>query len=234
MIPAARHKAVSAAGIAVVSASNGGAQTGSASIPAPASIVAGNLLLAVFGAQDTKATLSLASTGWTKLTSFVTNTTNDEAHVGLFWKIATSSEPGSYTFAGATVKALNVGIMQISGVNVASPFNGQTPTTKTGTASTSAVFPALTTTGVGALLGVAAQIGNFTTAMSTSFTSGAGYSTGVSSVSQAAMQNTFDSESTFATLSASAAIAAGSNTPAAGTFNVSHAYAAITVPLKPA
>ncbi|WP_109479137.1 hypothetical protein [Paraburkholderia sp. C35] len=235
MIPAVtRYRAPPAgSGIQVVSSSNGGSQTSSATIPAPSGIVAGNLLYALFTCDDTKSPLSLACAGWTLHTSLIFTTHNDNGFIGGFYKIATASEPASYTFSGATVKSVNIGILNLSGVNQSDPINSVVPVTKKATAATSCVFPAITLPKALYLLLIAGQGGSFSGSVSNVFTPPAGYTMGVSSTSQYNQGSNYDAESSFGALS-NAAVAAGAQTPAPGTFNVSYAYGAINVALNPA
>lgn len=219
-------------GIEVVSVSDGGAQAATASIPAPANIVAGNLLYAVASADDSAATSTLASTGWTLHKRYIFTTRNDNGNIYGFYKIASASEPAAYTFSGTNVHALNVGIMQLSGVDPNDPFGGIAPTAAKAAASTVAAYPAITTTVAGKLLAVAAQAGNYSGSVSNACTPGAGYTGAVSSVSQYASGSVYDAESTFAALS-DATLDPGSLTPPSGTFNVSYVHGTMTVFLKP-
>jgi hypothetical protein len=221
-------------GVRLVSSSNGGAQTGSATIPAPSGIVAGNLLYAAFVCDDTASALSLASAGWTRHgTPLLYTSHNDNGFIGGFYKVATASEPASYTFSGATVKALTVGIVNLSGVNTSDPFNAVAPATKKAVAATSCVFPAITLPKALYLLLIAGQGGSFSGSVSNAFTPPSGYSLAVASTSQYNLGSTYDAESVFAALS-TGPVAAGSQTPAPGTFNVSYAYGAACVALNPA
>jgi hypothetical protein len=235
IIPAVtRYRApVVVAGVKLVSASDGGSQTSTATIAAPSGIVAGNLLYAVFTCDDTAAAVSLACAGWTLHTSLLFTSHNDNGFIGGFYKIATASEPTSYTFSGSTVKSVNIGIMNLSGVNQASPFNSVAPVTKKATASTSCVFSAITLPKAMCLLLIAGQGGSYSGSVSNVFTPPSGYAIGVSSTSQYNKGSTYDGESSFGALS-NAAIAAGTQVPAPGTFNVSYAYGAVTVALNPA
>lgn len=240
LIPAlTRYRAPASAGIAIVSSSQGGGESappafvGSVSIPAPAGIVAGNLLLAVFSCDDSTAPTTITSTGWTLLVTFQFSTRNNFGNMGVFWKLATASEPSSYAFNGAACYALNVGIIQLSGVNKTSPFNSVAATSRKATAATAPVFPAITLPKAMYVLQVVAQGGNFTNAVSTAYAPPTGYTLAVSSTSQSSGATTDDSEATFAALS-NTIIAAGSYTPPSGTLNKSFQYGAQSVALNPA
>jgi hypothetical protein len=240
VIPAlCRYRASASTPIAVVSTSQGGAEVappsfvGAVSIPAPSGIVAGNLLLAVFSCDDSTAPTTITSTGWTLLVTFQFSTRNNFGNIGVFWKIATASEPASYAFNGAACYAMNIGIIQLSGVNSASPFNGVAATARKAVAAVTPVFPAITLPKAMYVLQVVAQGGNFTNAVSTSYTPSADYTLAVSSTSQVNGYVTDDAEVTFAALS-KARIAAGAYTPTSGTLSKSYQYGAVSVALNPA
>lgn len=240
MIPAlCRYRAPAGKPIAIVSSSQGGGEAvvpafvGTVSIPAPSGIVAGNLLIAVFSCDDSAAPTTITATGWTLLVSYQFSTRNNEGSVGVFWKIATASEPASYTFNGASCYAMNVGIIQLSGVNASSPFNSVAPTKTKGTATVTPLFPAITLPKAMYVLQVVAQGGNYSNGVSTAYTPSSDYTLAVASTSQANAAATDDSESTFAALS-NARIVAGTYTPTSGTLNKSYQYGSLSVALNPA
>lgn len=240
MIPAlCRYRApVVVSSIKVVSSSQGGAENGTLgsavnSIPAPAGIVAGNLLLAVFSSDDSVSPTSLSCSGWTLLKSYLFTTHNNDGNMGVFWKIATASEPAAYSFDQTKCYAMNMGIIQLSGVNASNPFGGVAPTAAKAIATTTPVFPAITLAQSMAVLEVVAQAGNYSGSVSTSYTPPTGYTLAVASTSQSNGAATWDSEATFAALS-TALIPASTYTPPSGTLSKSYAYGALSVALNPA
>lgn len=236
MMPAlTRHRGVPYTGpaITLVSKADGGAQASSAAITAPAGIQSGDLLYAVFVCDDTAAAVSLTCAGWTLHASHLFTTHNNNGFIGAFYKIATASEPASYTFSSATATAMTIGILCFSGVSQSSPFAGIAPATHSAAAATACVFPAITLTAPMYVLAVAGQGGNYTNNVSNAFTPPAGYTLTDSSISQYNQGGTgSDSESVFSMLSNSG-FAAGTRTPLNGTFNTSYAYGSMTVALNP-
>jgi hypothetical protein len=111
----------------VSSASGSDNNTTTLTVSAPASIVAGNVLLAYL--TNSGAAPTAGPTGWTQLSS--AGTAN-----AAWWKLATSSEPTSYTWtfgAGTYAEGL---IVQYSGVG-STPIDTYTNNSATGTAITS-------------------------------------------------------------------------------------------------
>ena len=110
------------------------AQNGSATtlaIPRPAGTVAGNLLLAQVSFEkgsDAGSNAQLTPSGWTMVTR-----TNQGTDLGtaVLWRVATASEPASYTWTfGQSVKAAG-GILRYTGVDTSSPvvaFSGNSGT----------------------------------------------------------------------------------------------------------
>jgi hypothetical protein len=93
----------------------------SISITAPSSIASGNLLIA---ASSSGTETFTPPTGW--LLYGTEASSGDSPQISIFTKIATGSEPGSYSFTcnnGAS-DAVNIAILNISGANTASPVNG--------------------------------------------------------------------------------------------------------------
>ncbi len=205
----------------------------SATIPAPAGMVAGNLLLAVFSCDDGVTPTSITSPGWTLLTSYLFTTRNNNGIVGVFYKIAGASEPASYTFTGSQANAMNVGIIQLAGVNATNPFGGVAPTTYKAAATLNPVFPAITLPKAMFVMQVCAQGGNYTNAVSSAYTPPAGYTIAVQSITQYNGAAIYDSEATFAALS-DAIQPAGVVTPPSGTFQKSYLYGSLSIALNPA
>ena len=89
-------------------------------VAAPTAIASGNLLIA-FTTSDGASTFS-APSGWT-LYELIPAVSNSPSFT-IFWKIATGSEPSTYSFVASPVEALIVSILNISGASIVSPFNG--------------------------------------------------------------------------------------------------------------
>ena len=125
--------------VAFVSASaNWTVGTGtSTAVPAPASIVAGNLLMAVMQVMYGTASAG-ASSGWTKQTELGAGTA---AYIAVFTKTATGSEPGSYTFTWTGVSYGAVNILQYSGTT---GLDGTSQLINSTTANTSIAAPSIT------------------------------------------------------------------------------------------
>lgn len=214
-----------------VSSSNGGAQgTNTVSIAAPANITAGNLLYAVAGYDNLDNTAALTCDGWTSHASLRYSTNNNSGFLHTLFKIATASEPASYTFSGGNIDALNVGIIQLSGINPSNPFGNVVPTQQKNASSTSAKYPSITTPSQGSILVLAAQGGAYSGAVSTSLTPGTGYTEAVASTSQYKGYSNVESQCLFADLSGS--LAAGTYTPPSGTFSKAYTNGTMAVFLK--
>lgn len=218
-------------GVAVVSVSDGGSQTSSAVVTAPAGVVLGHLLYALVACDDTAANPTITCTGWTQHIKLVINTANDNGFLIGFYKWATASEPTSYTWSGATNKACTIGLIALSGVNATTPFNA-TPTIRTAASSATCVFPAITTTTSCAIILGAAQVGSFSAVTSNAIVWGSGYTSAVNSLSQYNKQATYDAEVVYGGFAA--AIGAGTFTAPSATFNKAFKYGAMVVALNPA
>ena len=132
----------------------------------PTGVVAGDIMFANIanycdGCTQTNAILS----GWT----LVAGTTIERGRASLLWKIATASEPASYTFAVTNSSSFAVGgIVAFSGVNNTTPFD-VTPRTSWTTATNANVttIPSITTLSTNTavlLFGAAARINSTTNA----------------------------------------------------------------------
>jgi hypothetical protein len=110
--------------LSVVSSTTGNNGVAGASsttiILAPASITSGNLLVAIVGTGGGSA-ITVPS-GWTLYK--VVAASGGSPALNIYWKIATGSEPSSYTFTLSPVDTLLVSILNISGANTITPFNG--------------------------------------------------------------------------------------------------------------
>ena len=103
---------------------------------------AGDLLIAAIATdEDTSATLS-APSGWTSINS--PGSYSSAVTLGAWWRIATATEPASYTFTWAGGQQAYGWMMRFTGNNSTSPING-TPSVWGGSSSTP-TSPAVTTT----------------------------------------------------------------------------------------
>ena len=129
----------------VGSASNG--NTSTISLPVPAAAAAGDVLVAhvvlhthVFGANPLP-----APSGWTRVR---TDSDNNHVIAAVFWRVATGSEPASYSFtnnSGDTTQQATGAIMAYRGVDPAHPIDAHAGATSV-TGSDTLVAPSVTTT----------------------------------------------------------------------------------------
>jgi uncharacterized repeat protein (TIGR01451 family) len=104
----------------------------------------GDLLIAIMVTDGDSETLT-APAGWTAITGNI-----GSAHTSRSWyRIAGSSEPGSYTFTVSSNEAITLGILRFSGHDPVTPIN--ISGTATG-ASVSPTSPSVTTTAADALI----------------------------------------------------------------------------------
>ena len=110
---------------------NGGNGVGSVTVSKPSGTTENDLLVAVVIIDD-RDNFSTPS-GWTRIADM--NSGNNKARCKIFWKIAGSSEPSSYTFDAATGGSndVDVSILRYSGVNTSSPI--PTVSSRTGSSS---------------------------------------------------------------------------------------------------
>lgn len=122
---------MSAAIISVSSGNNGGT-TGIATIPAPTSITAGNILIALI-TTDGGSSINLP-TGF----SSITTGASSGPRFQIASKVAGSSEPGSYGFSpsGSTPVDIKVTILNTNGLDQTTPINGFFPNTQTSATQT--------------------------------------------------------------------------------------------------
>lgn len=117
-----------------VSGSGGAGSAASVTCTAPASIVSGNLLVAILGSFSGANTTP--PSGWT--TVGYNGNSAVSGNIQVCTKTATGSEPGSYTFNATGATGIAVVILQFSGTGTvldgSCAFNPQTGTTTTGTA----------------------------------------------------------------------------------------------------
>ncbi len=112
-------------------------------IPAPSGVQAGDVMLGAVAVRG--APRITAPAGWVLVREDVNGTTQKQA---VYYKVAGSSEPASFTWTFSASRAAAGGIFDYAGVNTSSPIDrsgGQV----TSTASTSITAPSITTTSNG-------------------------------------------------------------------------------------
>jgi hypothetical protein len=114
-------------------------------VTAPSSITSGNLLVAEVTYNST-VTITPPS-GWTLYQTIAA--TSGSPVVSIYWKIATGSEPGTYVFTpSSSASVALVSMLNISGTNTTTPFNGyftSNTTTASVTAGSSSGTPSIPT-----------------------------------------------------------------------------------------
>jgi hypothetical protein len=153
-----------AGAIAFRSASSGGNGTAnSLTLPAPAGIATGDLLLA---AVDVRGSPTItAPAGWTLVRSDQSGYTIKQS---VYYKIAGSSEPASYTWTFASSQGASGGIAAYIGVDTSAPIAATAG--QANAASTQITAPSVTTTGPNQLV-----VGLFGTAVATTVGQPAGF-----------------------------------------------------------
>lgn len=108
----------------------------------PAGTVAGDVMLAAVAVSPTTASIN-TPTGWT-LVRTLSNTSSTSSRLALFSRVATASEPASYTWTFSSNHAGAVaGISSFSGVDTATPINVESG--KATSSSTTHSTPSITT-----------------------------------------------------------------------------------------
>jgi len=124
----------------------------SVTVTKPTGVVAGEMLLTLIS-NSGSVTIPPLPSGWTDVASM-----NVSSHSSrLCYKIATSSEPGSYTFDSGTTTAgrLSVSILRVKDFNTTTPFDVAAYTYSSGVTGVpvqEVVFPSVTTVTPGALV----------------------------------------------------------------------------------
>lgn len=104
----------------------------SLTVSKPAGVVQNDILLAGVEIRGDK-TISAVPTGWTAITTGNTGSSNNDAFLTVYWKLAGASEPSTYkwSFGGGGGGDAAIIISAFSGCNTASPIDtsGQSPQT---------------------------------------------------------------------------------------------------------
>jgi acid phosphatase type 7 len=139
------------------SSSAANATATSLTIPAPAGVQAGDVMLAGISVRGQPAITPPA--GWVQVRMDVNGTTQKQV---VYYKVATGSESGPYTWTFPVSRAATGGILDYTGVNTASPIDASGGLV-TATASRSISAPSITTTvGGDQLVGFFCVTGNNT------------------------------------------------------------------------
>ena len=113
----------------------------------PAGAVAGEYLIAAVTMQPASAALLPDQTGWTSLGKRTQGTIG----TAIYGRVATGSEPASYTFSGGASGAHGVAMRRYSGVDTTTPED-VTEVTAVAASGTTLTFAGLTTVTAGALI----------------------------------------------------------------------------------
>jgi hypothetical protein len=146
------------------STSSTAASTTSITLNKPTGVSTGDLMIASFAEYGSSLTNSTnfdpGLSGWTKITSSRLGSINTRRGIVLY-KIATSSEPASYTFTQASTASYIVGqITAFSGVNTTTPFD-VIPGTITQANASSLSIPGVTTVTAGSAIVALAMEGYY-------------------------------------------------------------------------
>lgn len=115
-----------------------GSNVKSTTIDTPADVAEGDLMIAAISA-DGSSTIT-APAGWTQLSQ---DTANSTVSLGVWWKIATVSEPSSHTFTWDTNEQAYGWIMRFTGHDPANPIHASADN---GGSANNPISPAVTTT----------------------------------------------------------------------------------------
>ena len=144
--------------ISLRSSSSGANPTStSLTIPAPTGVQAGDVMVAGISVRGQPAITP--PSGWALVRQDVNGTTQKQA---VYYKVATGSEPGSYTWTFAASRAASGGILDYIGVNTSNPIDASGGQVNA-TASRSVTAPSITTSTPGdQLIGFFCMTGNNT------------------------------------------------------------------------
>jgi hypothetical protein len=112
-------------------------------VTAPSGVTSGDLLIAAVSTDGTSSTTLAAPAGWTLLDRGIDST--GQVTLGVWYKIAGASEPGTYTFTWTGNQQAYGWIMRFTGHNPSTPINASSFTAGSTTSSTPP-SPTVTTT----------------------------------------------------------------------------------------
>ncbi|ACC72555.1 hypothetical protein PPMP20_26675 [Paraburkholderia phymatum] len=181
MIPSIWRRRAAAAGFAIVSTSSAygtapvvNQGNAYANVPAPTNISAGNFLYAFYVADELTITPTLACSGWTTHRTYQYSGNNNYGFIGALYKVATASEPASYSFGGTGVNTFSLCILNMTGVVTSDPFSGVTPTNAKANSATT-TFATVTRPRAGAQLLVAVTGSSYSPNVANAWTPPASY-----------------------------------------------------------
>ncbi len=120
------------------------------SVPTPAGVTSGELLIAYVADAGTVPTVP-DQAGWTAIRTDYSH--NDWITQALWYRWAGAGEPASYTFTKSNPKAdMFASMLRISGANATTPIDASAGDSQGGPASTTIVAPSVTTAAAGTLL----------------------------------------------------------------------------------
>jgi hypothetical protein len=139
-----------------------GASAGTIVANRPSNLVAGDLIIVVLHARDNIGNVA-APTGFTVIRRETSgnNGSNDRGTVITYWKIATTTEPATYTFQASSMASGDTWVAiagRITGHDPTSPIDANSGTNSGSNGATSITIPALTTNGINRLLIAALSI----------------------------------------------------------------------------
>ena len=118
-------------------------------IPTPAGVVAGDVLIAQFTADDAPSVTTVPA-GWATVVDPMAMGTS--ARLFVYYKVAGTSEPTSYAWGLSTAVKWNAAMTGFHGVDTANPFDTAAGTRVNATSATTLTVPGVTTGTAGALL----------------------------------------------------------------------------------
>jgi len=119
----------------------------SLTIPAPAGVQANDVLLAGISARGNPN--FVAPSGWTLVRLDISGFVMRQA---VYYKVATASEPTSYTWTWSGAQAAAGGILAYTGADTVSPIDVQNGAVSSTSSGKTIVAPSVTTTGAGDML----------------------------------------------------------------------------------
>lgn len=156
------HAAITFVGAATVPASGG--PTTSRVVGVPGGVVAGDLMLAQIAVRGGSGVTITPPIGWTAI---LVGTHGTDLRQGLYYRIASAAEPGSYTFAFSSSQRSTGAIVAYRGVDGAAAIHASS--TRSNASSTAVSADAVTTSTSDTLI-----VGLFSSATVTSFAPPAG------------------------------------------------------------
>jgi hypothetical protein len=115
----------------------------SLAVTKPTGTIGGNLLIACVSLDGNAYSSLTAPSGWTLIQKGPQGVSPIAQTFGVWYKIATASEPSTYTFTWTPTEQAYAWIMRFSGHDATNPINASTA--QSGSATSTAISPAVTT-----------------------------------------------------------------------------------------